>query len=457
MKNWTLQRKWTYASAISIFLSFLMMCVILYFSLYNWLLISEEKIAQNTLNEVANFFESKGPIISIQDIQRNKTLLNQLVNQEQSVRILNADGIEVLRINDVSPFPAFSPTLTNDFEREKLNNQPLLHKVAEIDFGLFKGYVQISHSLESFSQLMRYILIAMTIFTMVALILSALIGYSLSSILLKPLKELRNEMQEAKRTKFLNQVNFQYATNDEIGELLKIYKQLMNEVSETITRQDEFIYNVSHELRTPVQVVEGHLSLLNRWGKEDPKVLDDSLHIALTEVQKMKLLIEEMLKLAKREHSNEELQARVSKIVFDLQQKYRILSPEVDIQFKGNDNDMIAIPSTVLEQIMGNLIDNAIKYNERQPQIIVEVSNSARQTILSLSDNGVGIPNELLPKIFNRFFIVDKARTKTKGGSGLGLSIVKRLVSEYEGVIHVESEEKIGTKFDITFPKFRSE
>ncbi|TQR05530.1 HAMP domain-containing sensor histidine kinase [Psychrobacillus soli] len=457
MKHWTLQRKWTYASGLSIFLSFFMMCVILFFSLYNWLLISEEKMAQNTLHEVVNFFESKGPIISIQDIQRNKTLLNQLVNQKQSVRILNADGIEVLRINDASPFPSFSPTLTADFQKDKLNNQLLLHKVAETDFGLFKGYVEISHSLENFSQLMRYILIAMVIFTFIALVLSALIGYSLSSILLKPLKELRNEMQEAKQTKFSKEVSFQYATNDEIGELLTIYKQLMNEVSETITRQDEFIHNVSHELRTPIQVVEGHLSLLNRWGKEDRDVLDDSLHISLTEVQKMKLLIEEMLKLAKREYSTERLESNISMVVYDLQQKYRILAPTVEIRFEGKEIYTLAIPATALEQIVGNLIDNAIKYNNNQPKIVVQVMQDDTQTILTVIDNGIGIPNELLPKVFDRFFVVNEARTKTKGGSGLGLSIVKRLVSEYNGNIYIQSTENKGTKIDIIFSKKTNE
>lgn len=457
MRNWTLQRKWTYASGLSIFLSFFMMCLILFFSLYNWLLISEEKTAQNTLHEVVNFFESKGPIISIQDIQRNKTLLNQLVNQKQSVRILNADGIEVLRINDASPFPNFSPTLTTDFQKDKLNNQLLLHKVSEIDFGLFKGYVEISHSLENFSQLMRYIFIAMVIFTLIALVISALIGYSLSSILLKPLKELRSEMQEAKRTKFSKEVRFQYATNDEIGELLTIYKQLMNEVSETITRQDEFIHNVSHELRTPIQVVEGHLSLLNRWGKEDKDVLDDSLQISLTEVQRMKLLIEEMLKLAKREHSYEQKETIISTVVYDLQQKYRILSPTVEISFNGNNNIKLPIPTTALEQIIGNLIDNAIKYNVNRPKIAIQVTQNDTQTILSIEDNGIGIPAALLPKIFDRFFVVDEARTKTKGGTGLGLSIVKRLISEYEGDIQVESVENEGTKFNIIFSKLEKE
>lgn len=457
IRQWTLQRKWTYASAISIFLSFLMMCIILYFSLFNWLQISEKKIAQNTLDEVSHFFISNGPIISIQDIQKNRTLLNQLVNQKQSVRILNDDGIEILRINDASEFPETTTFQTEEFVREEIDGKLVFHKVAEIDFGLFKGYVQISHSLESFSQLMNYILIAMGIFTIIALVLSALIAFVLSSILLKPIKELRDEMQLAKQTKFTQKVSFQYDNEDEIGELLKIYKELMDEVSKTITRQDEFIQNVSHELRTPVQVVEGHLSLLNRWGKEDRSILDDSLEISLSEIQKMKLLIEEMLKLAKNEHNNMKEATSVTNILQQLQQSYLHLSTGTTIEILGDEQIKVPVPPTALEQILRNLIENAIKYNDNQPYIKVIVVNYIDQVQITVEDNGVGIKDSLLPKIFERFFIVDEARTKRNGGSGLGLSITKSLIIEYGGTISVESEKGKGTKFYILFPKLTSE
>lgn len=457
IKHWTLQRKWTYASAISIFLSFLMMCIILYFSLFNWLQISEEKIAQNTLDEVTHFFKTNGPIISIQDIQKNRTLLNQLVNQKQSVRILNEDGIEILRINDASDFPKSSSHQTEKFIREEINGKAVFHKVAEIDFGLFKGYVQISHSLESFSQLMNYILIAMGIFALIALLLSALIAFMLSSILLRPIKELRDEMQLAKQTKFSQKVSFQYDNEDEIGELLKIYKELMGEVSKTITRQEEFIHNVSHELRTPVQVVEGHLSLLNRWGKEDRSILDESLEISLSEIQKMKLLIEEMLKLAKNEHSNNWEASSVISVLQQLQQNYLHLSPETTIEIQGDEQVNVLVPPTALEQILRNLIENAIKYNDKRPYIKVIAVNKADKVQITVEDNGVGITESMLPKIFDRFFIADEARTKNKGGSGLGLSIVKSLVIEYGGTISVFSEENKWTKFSILFPKLTSE
>lgn len=457
IKKWTLQRKWTYASAISIFLSFLMMCIILYFSLFNWLQISEKKIAQNTLDEVTHFFKSNGPIISIQDIQKNRTLLNQLVNQKQSVRVLNEDGIEILRINDASDFPKSFSLQTDEFVREQIDGKVVFHKAAEIDFGLFKGYVQISHSLESFSQLMNYILIAMGIFALIALVLSALIAFILSSVLLRPIKELRDEMQLAKQTKFSKKVSFQYDNEDEIGELLKIYKELMGEVSKTITRQDEFIQNVSHELRTPVQVVEGHLSLLNRWGKEDRSILDESLEISLSEIQKMKLLIEEMLKLAKNEHNSNREVTSVIAVLQQLQQSYLHLSPEATIEIQGDEQVNVLVPPTALEQILRNLIENAIKYNDKQPYIKLTAVNKADQVQIIVEDNGVGIQESILPKIFERFFIVDEARTKNRGGSGLGLSIVKSLVIEYGGTISLFSEKEKWTKFYILFPKLTSE
>ena len=457
MKKWTLQRKWTYASAISIFLSFLMMCLILYFSLFNWLKISEERTAQNTLDEVTHFFQSTGPIISIQDIKKNRTLLNQLLNQKQSVRVLNNDGIEILRINNASDFPKSFSLEKEDFVRQEVEGKVILLKVEEIDFGLFKGYVQISHSLESFSQLMNYILIAMGIFALIALVLSALIGFVLSSVLLRPIKELRDEMQLAKETKFSKSVRFQYKHEDEIGELLKIYKELMNEVSKTITRQDEFIHNVSHELRTPVQVVEGHLSLLNRWGKEDRSILDESLEISLLEIQKMKLLIEEMLKLAKNEHNSMREDTSVITVLQQLQQNYLHLSPETIIEIKGEEQIKVPVPPTALEQILRNLIENAIKYNDKKPYIKTAVISHTNHIEIIIEDNGVGLENSVLPKIFERFFVVDQARTKKHGGSGLGLSIVKSLVSEYGGTISVVSTKGKWTKFYILFPKLTSE
>ncbi|MGE7979227.1 HAMP domain-containing histidine kinase [Psychrobacillus sp. NPDC093200] len=456
MIKWTLQKKWTYSAALSIFLSFLMMCIILYFSIFSWMLMSEKKVAQNTLNEVVSFFESQGPVISVQDIQRNRTLINQLVNQEQSVRILNEDGIELLRINDASPFKEFSASTIEEFKKDEVNGQPIYLKSAQLDFGLFKGYIEISHSLANFKELMQYIKLAMIIFALIALILSAFIGYSLSAFLLKPIKELRDEMQLAKDTRFSKEVNFEKISNDEIGELMKIYKELMNEVNETISRQDEFIHNVSHELRTPIQVVEGHLALLNRWGKEEREVLDESLDISLLEVQKMKTLIEEMLKLAKNERTIQEARTSVFLVVKELEQKFQVLSPEASIVYQGSESIVVNMPNTTLEQILRNLIENAIKYNEKKPSIIIEAKEESDETVIIVSDNGVGITEESLPRIFDRFYTADEARTKTKGGSGLGLSIVQRLVGAYKGNIQVQSNSN-GSNFLLFFPKFTSE
>ena len=454
MKNGTLQKKWTVSSAISIFLSFLALCIILYFSIYNWMLISEKKIAQNTLNEVVVFLETRGPIVTIQDISRNRPLLTQIVNQKQSIRIVNKDGIEVLRINDASKFPSFTEQVPDDFRRTQIDGQKVMYKTKEVNFGAFAGYVEISHSLDNFSQLMNYILIAMAIFALISLFLSALIGYVLASVLLKPLKELRDEMQRAKQHKFSKEVTFEYTAHDEIGELLTIYKQLMYEVGETIKRQDEFIHNISHELRTPVQVVEGHLSLLNRWGKEDKAVLDESLHISLEEIRKMKLLMEEMLKLARREQSQDTNETNILDTVIQVKQAYKTLAPNARVKHTIEPTLTAKIPPTALQQILRNLIDNSIKYNEHDPIIDITATKDQENIRLKISDNGIGIPENQLSRIFDRFYTVDASRTKSKGGSGLGLSIVNMLVKEYKGRIVVKSELGKGTSFSIYLPIF---
>ena len=418
------------------------------------MLISEKKIAQNTLNEVVVFLESKGPLVTIQDISRNRPLLTQIVNQKQSVRIVNKDGIEVLRINDASKFPSFSEQEADDFRRTQIDGQKVMYKMEEVNFGTFSGYVEISHSLDDFSQLMNYILIAMAIFALISLLLSALIGYVLSSVLLKPLKELRNEMQRAKQLKFSKEVTFEYTSNDEIGELLTIYKQLMFEVAETIKRQDEFIHNISHELRTPIQVVEGHLSLLNRWGKEDKAVLNESLHISLEEIRKMKTLMEEMLKLARREQSQEANETNILDTVLQVQQAYHTLAPNAQIKHTIDQAFNVQIPPTALQQILRNLIENSIKYNEHDPIIDITATKHEENIRLRINDNGIGIPEDQLFKVFDRFFTVDASRTKSKGGSGLGLSIVNMLVKEYKGRIEVKSELGKGTSFSIYLPIF---
>lgn len=170
----------------------------------------------------------------------------------------------------------------------------------------------------------------------------------------------------------------------------------------------------------------------------------------------MKVLIEEMLKLAKNEQTFENTNTRLLSVVKELEQQLEVLSPTSSIVYRGNENISVNIPSTTLEQILRNLMENAIKYNENDPKIIIEAWEDTSKVVITVSDNGIGIKKESLSKIFDRFYTADEARSKNKGGSGLGLSIVQRLVVAYKGSINVESNQN-GTKFSIYFPKFTSE
>ena len=148
---------------------------------------------------------------------------------------------------------------------------------------------------------MQYVMTAMLIAGLGAILLAGLVSSYLSKLLLKPLGDLRDSMQSVKEKGFEERINFTYQIDDEIGDLLKIYQLMIDELQVSFAKQQQFVSDASHELRTPIQAIEGHLSLIKRWGKSDPEIMEESLNTSIKEVQRMKKMIEELLDLARRE------------------------------------------------------------------------------------------------------------------------------------------------------------
>ena len=136
-----------------------------------------------------------------------------------------------------------------------------------IQLGFFHGYIQVIHPLSKFESLMHYLLTTMLIAGIGALLLSASIGYYLANYLTKPLHALRASMKTVMDKGFNEPIQLSYSSHDEIGDLLKMYNAMMNELQISFTKQQQFVADASHELRTPIQAIEGHLSLLKRWGR----------------------------------------------------------------------------------------------------------------------------------------------------------------------------------------------
>lgn len=449
--NQSLQRKWMLTSSAVIFFSYTIICIVVYISLHTWLINDEQSKIKLTSDDLVSFLESQGPNLTVQQIQQNTGLLKAIVDRDQTVRMYNVEGIEILSINNTSKAAPLSVMheiveMTIDKKDAFVINEP-------IQLGFFKGYIQVVHPLTKFQSLMHYLLTAMLIAGVGGLVLSASIGYYLANYLMKPLHALRSSMKTVMDKGFNEPIQLSYTSHDEIGDLLKMYNAMMNELQISFTKQQQFVADASHELRTPIQAIEGHLSLLKRWGKDDPEILEESIDTSLMEIARMRKMIEELLELARREEKDIKSEANAVAVLEAVIEETRLLHPEARISLsKDEEIGRLFITENALSQIVRNIMENAIRYCEKIPDIQISLSVSEKEAMIKIEDNGIGIAEENIPYIFDRFYRVDEARNRQIGGTGLGLSITKMLLEKYNCSVEVKSVKNVGTVFLMKFP-----
>lgn len=219
--------------------------------------------------------------------------------------------------------------------------------------------------------------------------------------------------------------------------------------------RSDFVSNVTHELKTPLTSIRGFIDTLKNGAIEDKAVAHKFLDIIDVEAERLFSLIQDILLLSEIESKKEKdlMTCRVDRTVLDVIELLRSKVPEnVDLIYKP---ESYVRPYTCnpdkMKQLMINLIDNAIKYTE-QGTITVECREENNKLLIRVADTGIGMANEHLSRIFERFYRVDKGRARKQGGTGLGLSIVKHIVELYDGSIRVDSKENKGTAFEIKLP-----
>ncbi|WP_332650159.1 sensor histidine kinase [Lysinibacillus sp. 54212] len=455
--NQSLKTKWMMTTGITIFISYAAICVIIFFALQTWLLNNEEKNALRTVDDVTSFLNSQGLTVTIQELQQNTGLMKAILNQDQTVRIYSLTGKELLQINDTSPAFPVEATLSSldgvSIDKIKVDktNAFVIHKIVRI--GPIQGVMQLIHPLTTYESMMNYVLTTMLIMGIGAILLAASISYYVSSILIRPLQQLRDSMTAVKERGFEEKIDFNYYENDEIGDIIRIYEAMLNELEISFTQQQQFVSDASHELRTPIQAVEGHLSLIKRWGKHNPEVLEESIDTSLIEIARVRKMIEELLKLARRESIDEDETANIEEIINIVQEELQFIYPTVEIEKSVVGQILpLSISEQALTQIIRNLFENSIRYNVNKPIIKVSIHYRIDNIFVEIQDNGIGIDEEHLPYIFDRFYRVDDARVHVNGSTGLGLSITKMLIDKYNAKMEVRSELEKGTIFLLCFP-----
>ena len=221
-----------------------------------------------------------------------------------------------------------------------------------------------------------------------------------------------------------------------------------------------FVSNVSHELRTPLTSVKSYLEALDEGALSEP-VAPDFIKVSLDETNRMMRMVTDLLHLSRIDNETSHLDVELINftafITFILNRFDKMKSQDEEKKYElvrdyPINSVWIEIDTDKMTQVIDNILNNAIKYSPDGGKITVSMKTTDDQMILSISDQGLGIPKEDLPKIFDRFYRVDKARSRAQGGTGLGLAIAKEIVKQHKGFIWAKSEYGKGSTFTIVLP-----
>ena len=243
-------------------------------------------------------------------------------------------------------------------------------------------------------------------------------------------------------------------TQSELKTLASAINGMLDRINESYRSQVRFVSDASHELRTPISVIQGYANLLDRWGKNDEKTLQESIDAIKDETANMKGLVEQLLFLARGDNNTMSLQIErfeLSALALDVLRETQMIDG-------GHEYDSLVTPvfinadKNLIKQATRILMDNAMKYTPPGKRITISVSNAHGYARLNVQDEGIGIAPDAVPQIFERFFRADESRARATGGTGLGLSIAKWITERHGGHMEVLSRQDIGTRISIVLP-----
>jgi len=226
---------------------------------------------------------------------------------------------------------------------------------------------------------------------------------------------------------------------------------LLFRLKSSYEEQSRFVDDASHELRTPIAVIQGYASMLERWGKDDPQIRDESIHAILEESEHMQTLVEQLLFLARGDGGRQKLNfenVNAASLLSEIRNECELIDPGHIYTFRGEPAN-ISADDGMLKQAIRILTDNAAKYTPEGGNITLGVVKKGDNVLISVQDDGIGIGKEEASHIFERFFRGEDIRGNTSG-SGLGLSIAQWIVQHHNGTIEAVGFKDIGTRFTIT-------
>ena len=315
----------------------------------------------------------------------------------------------------------------------------LVYAATEED--IYAGLVQITRQI-------AYVMLGVSVF--VCALVSLVVN-----LFMRPVNDLSSGIQQIAKGDFTARVRVR--GKDEFADLARAFNSMSTRMETLDRSRNQFVSNASHELKTPLSTMKILLQTVLFQDSYDNGMTREFLGDIDKEIDRLSYVVSDLLTLVSIDSGKMRLNTTVLSIRELVQENVKRLAPlarerGIELEFAGRETAEVLGDTMKLNQVFYNLIDNAIKYTPRGGSVRVELTRQGKTTFTRISDNGIGIPHEDLLHIFDRFYRVDKARSRETGGTGLGLSIVKQIVLLHSGDITVSSVENEGTTFTVELP-----
>jgi heavy metal sensor kinase len=348
----------------------------------------------------------------------------------------------------------FATIQTEEGERLRLLAVPINLSILGPPPGIQPAALVIARSTKQIDQALAGLVRTLIIAVPLALALAAGGGIFLARRALKPVDKIARTAREIGEGDLSQRINVN--TKDELGRLAATLNEMIGRLEKAFQRQKQFTSDASHELRTPLAVIEAE-STLALQKERPPGDYQQSLETISQESRQMSSLIDQLLTLARADAGKEQwnfTEVNLGKLISNLTTDVEVLCQEKGLSFQlGQPHDLVVKGDEArLRELFMNLLDNAIRYTPALGTVSISLRREEQMAVIAITDTGIGIPAEDIPFIFERFYRVDKSRSRAEGGSGLGLAICQHIAEVHGGKIEVESQMGTGSTFSVWLP-----
>lgn len=308
------------------------------------------------------------------------------------------------------------------------------------------GILRVSREANSIFRFISMVLPSLMVIVVVLFILSLIVAHLLTKNLVRPIEQLAENLENYEEVSYY----------EELEPFIKMIQEQHVDIMKNAKMRQEFTANVTHELKTPLTSISGYAELIETGmaSEKDVTRFAQGIH---TNAKRLLSLINDILRLSELDSTEAEMETEIVNL-YQLAAtcvemlEHSATKHKVTVRLMGEDCFVLG-NRTMLDELLYNLCDNAIRYNKENGSVLVEVHSTSAGTVLCVKDTGIGIPKEHQERIFERFYRVDKSRSKSTGGTGLGLAIVKHIVAKHGAELILNSELGRGTEMRVLFRK----